>query len=126
VPLERPQTYPPGAVAPVAPGAPPSAPSGTSTDIRSFRLPTATDASRTADPPQIQGVPPVITGPQLGPTPAPRPEGSDRMTSQPVSHPSYFQLLTSPPKTVPAQTVGLPSASANLPADDGGWVHVNP
>ena len=60
-------------------------------------------------------------GPQLSPPPVPRPEGSDRMTSRPVS-PSYFQLLPSPPATVPAQTVGLPKATSSLPADDGGWV----
>ncbi len=57
-------------------------------------------------------------------TGAAQPEGSDRMTSRPVIHAGYFQLLPSPPATVPVQTVGLPKAAANLPADDGGWVPV--
>ena len=74
----------------------------------------------------MEGVPPVSNGPQLTPTLAPRPEGSDRVTSQPFSHPSYFQLLASPPAIVPARTASLSSDSASLPADDGGWVHVGP
>ena len=125
-PIEAPaKTYAPNSgEAPVAPGAPAAA-NGSSTDNRSFRLPAATEAGRTIDPPHVQGVPPVVEGPKLmAPTPAPLPEGSDRVTSLPVIRASYFQLLAPPPATVPAQTVSAPSASSNLPADDAGWVHV--
>ena len=80
---------------------------------------------RTVDPPHVQGVPPVVNGPSLTPTPAPRPEGSDRVTMQPVIHASYFQPLPPPSATVPAQTATVPAASSNLPADDAGWVHVD-
>jgi hypothetical protein len=109
--------------APVAPGAAPAGNGGTS-DNRSIHMPSATEAGRTIEQPQVQGVPPVFNGPSLTPTPAPRPEGTDRVTSRPVIRASYFQLLPPPPATVPAQTVSRPSASSNLPADDGGWVHV--
>jgi hypothetical protein len=118
---EIPKTYAPGGgPAPVAPSAPAAAPS---TDNRSIRMPSATEAGRTVDPPHVQGVPPVVNGPSLSPTPAPRPEGTDRVTSRGVIRASYFQLLAPPPATVPVQTVSQPSAT-NLPADDGGWVHV--
>jgi hypothetical protein len=138
-PVEAPaKTYAPGAgTAPVAPGAP-GTNGNPSTDNRSLRAPTATEAGRTVDPPHVQGVPPVINGPSLmTPTPAPRPEGSDRVTSNPVIHASYFQLLAPPPASVPAQTVSTrtkttsaPAATTqfpaanDLPADDAGWVHV--
>ena len=92
---ERPQTYGPGSSAPpIAPGAPTeAAPKAGPGDSRSFRPPT-NDASHTIDPPRIQGVPPVVNGPQLGPAaPAPRPEGSDLMTARPVPNPGYFELL---------------------------------
>jgi hypothetical protein len=130
-PVEAPaKTYAPGSgTAPIAPGAP--AANGNSTDSHSFRVPSATEAGRTVDPPHVQGVPPVVNGPSLTPTPAPRPEGSDRVTSNSVMRASYFQLLAPPPATVPVQTVSAPiqsvpepAASSELPADDAGWVHV--
>jgi hypothetical protein len=123
---EIPRTYPPGTVSPpIAPGAPAAAaPNGNSADVRGYRPPTANDASHTIEVPRIQGVPPLANGPQLGPSPAPRPEGADRLTARPVPRSGYFQLLPPPPATVPVQTVGLPIAAKNLPADDAGWVHV--
>jgi hypothetical protein len=123
-PNEIPKTYAPNSgTPPIAPDTP-AATNGNSTDSRSFRLPAATEAGRTVDPPRVQGVPPVVNGPSLTtPAPAPRPEGNDRVTSLPVIRASYFQLLAPPPANVPAQTVSAPAASSNLPADDAGWVH---
>ncbi len=124
-PIEAPaKTYAPNSgTPPIAPGARAGA-NGNSTDGRSFRLPAATEAGRAVDPPHVQGVPPVVNGPSLTPTPAPRPEGTDRVTSNPVIRASYFQLLPPPPASVPVQAVSAPSAPSNLPADDAGWVHV--
>lgn len=124
-PGETPPTYAPHTVpAPVAPGAPGGS-SNNSTDTRSYRVPTTIDAGRTVQPPRVEGIPPLPEGPQLSAPPAPQPagsdHGSDRVTSQPAIHAGYFQLLPSPPSTVPAQTVGLPKAGTQLPADDGGW-----
>jgi hypothetical protein len=139
-PIEAPaKTYAPNSgMAPVAPGAP-APTNNNSTDNRSLRVPTTTEAGRSIEAPRVQGVPPVVEGPKLmAPTPAPRPEGNDRVTSNPVMHASYFQLLAPPPATVPVQTVSSSAqkatapaalapipAATDLPADDAGWEHVD-
>jgi hypothetical protein len=74
--------------------------------------------------PRIQGIPPVVNGPQLSPTPAPRAEGQDRVTARPVLQAGYFQILSSPPKTVPAQTISTVTTKAATA--DGGWEHYDP
>ena len=73
------------------------------TDNRSFRLPAATEAGCTVEPPHVQGVPPVVDGPKLmAPAPAPLPDGSDRVTSLPVLARAISNSLPPPPATVPA------------------------
>jgi hypothetical protein len=116
---ETPHTYAPNSgTPPIAPGA--STNHSSSSDTRSFRLPVSTDAGNKVEPPQIEVDAPSVDGPQLSPPPVPRPDGADPLTSHPVS-PRYFQLLPSPPRTVPAQTVSARRPAADLPADDAGW-----
>ncbi len=118
---ERARTYAPDATpAPIPPGVPAApAPSGTS-----YRVPTSGEAIRTVEPPRIEDVPPV-PGPQLSPTPNLRPENENRTTARPVLQAMYFQLLQSPPASVPAQTISAPLRAAPQPVDDSGWKHVD-
>ena len=118
---ERARTYGPGApAAPISPSAPAGPlPSGTS-----YRVPTTSETIRTVEPPRIQDVPP-IPGPQPSPTPNPPPENQNRVTSRPVLQATYFQLLQSPPASVPAQTISAPSRTPPQPVEDSGWQHAD-
>ena len=107
---EVPRTFAPGPNgAPIAPGA---SGSGTSPSGTSYRIPTSNEANRAVEPLRIQNIPPVNNGPQLSPPPEPRPENENRTTSRPVLQAMYFQLLPSPPASVPAQTVSASARTA--------------
>jgi hypothetical protein len=112
-PPEVPKTY--AAPAPGAPAAPisPSAPAaGGSSSGTMYRLPAPSDGNQAVEPPTIQGVPPLPSppsGPQL--TPSPRPD-NEKTTARPVLQATYFQLLPSPPATVPAQLISAPERAA--------------
>jgi hypothetical protein len=125
---ETPHTYGSGSgSAPISPSAPtPAAPSGPPADRHSYRLPDAIDTSHAIEGPRIEGVPPVVDKPQHDPTPAAPTGTPDRVTSRPVIQAGYFQLLSSPPATVPVQPVSTTRTGDNPPADDGGWEHVGP
>jgi len=119
--LERAKTYAPGATsAPLAPGAP----GGASSSGGSYRGPTSTDGSGSAEPVKIQGIPPVPSGSQLSTPQGTHTESENRTTSQPVNRAKYFQLLPSPPPAVPAQLISAPARSAPR-VDDSGWKHVD-
>jgi hypothetical protein len=113
------RTFVPGATTvPIAPSASGSGASGTS-----YRPPTTLDGGNGGtEPVQIQNIPPVPSGPQLGPTPSTRPE-NERTTSRPVLQASYFQLLPSSPPSVPAQAISAPVHTPRVM--DGGWQHVD-
>jgi hypothetical protein len=114
------RTYVPGAGgAPISP----SAPGGSSGTF--YRLPPSNEASRTVEPLRIQNIPPVNNGPQLSPTPNAHPESENRTTARPVLQATYFQLLQSPPASVPAQTISVPRRTAPQAVDDSGWQHAD-
>ena len=74
---------------------------------------------------KIQGVPPLPSspgGPQLDPPPSPRPE--EKTTSRPVLQAMYFQLLPSPPASVPAQLISTPVRTAPQEVEIG-WRHAD-
>jgi len=115
------RTYVPGTTgAPIAPSAPgPSAsPSG-----GYYRGPTSNEGG-TTEPLKIQGIPPLPSGPQLNPPQSAHPESENQTTSQPVKTGSYFQLLPSPPRSVPAQLISAPEGTTPH-VDDSGWKHVD-
>ena len=105
-----------------APSSPSGPPRGTWPSGTSYRIPTTGEGSRNTDPLriQIQNIPPVNNGPQLSPTPNVRPQNEDpttfnergnnenRTASRPVLQATYFQLLQSPPASVPAQMISVP------------------
>jgi len=114
-----PKTYGPGAAsAPISPSAPSAggSPSGTN-----YRPPTSNEGSRSVEPLKIQNIPPVPNGPQLNPTPKLRPEIENRTTSRPILQATYFQLLQSPPASVPARIIAMPVQTATQPAYGSGW-----
>ena len=117
------RTYGGGAMGPIAPGTPtPGTPTGTN-----YRPPLAPESSPPAESPQIRiPEPPSNSGPQLTPTPAPHPTNENLTTARPVYQASYFQLLPSPPASVPAQMISAPGRALPPPADDGGWEHAGP
>ncbi len=117
-----PHTYAPNTPAPpISPSAPGAgaSPSGTS-----YRVPASSEDNHTAEPPKIQGIPPLPSspsGPRLAPPPLPRPE-NEKTTSRPVQQAMYFQLLPSPPASVPAQLISAPVPAAPEQVDIG-WRH---
>ena len=120
---EVPKTYGPGATgAPISPSAPGAGalPSGTF-----YRVPASSEGSRGVEPLRIQNIPPVSNGPQLSPTPNARPENENRTTSRHVLQATYFQLLQSPPKSVPAQMIATPARIVPQSVDDSGWQHAD-
>jgi hypothetical protein len=120
-PSEPARTYPPGTIGPISPSAPgvKTSPSGTS-----YRNPATGEGGRSVEPLRIDNIPSVL-GPQLSPTPAPRPENENRTTARPVLQANYFQLLPSPPASIPAQLISAPVPAASQHVDDSGWQHVD-
>jgi hypothetical protein len=116
---ESAKTYTSGATgAPIAPGA------GTGTSGSNYRGSSTSDGSPRVEPPRIDGIPPVPnSGPQLGPTSGPRTDRENHTTSRPVQQAMYFQLLKSPPASVPAQLISAPAPKASQRVDDSGWQH---
>ena len=120
---EVPKTYGPGATgAPISPSAPSGGASPTGTF---YRVPTSNEGSRDVEPLRIQNIPPISNGPQLLPTPNARPENENRTTSRPVLQATYFQLLQSPPVSVPAQMIATPMRTTPQPVNDSGWQHTD-
>ncbi len=121
-PSEPARTYSPGTIgAPISPSAPGT---GTSPSGTSYRNPATGDGSRTVEPLRIDNVP-SIPGPQLSPMPAAHPENENRTTARPVLRANYFQLLPSPPASIPAQLISAPVPAAAQHVDDSGWQHVD-
>ena len=121
LPSEGPaRTFAPGSpAAPISPSAPGATNGNPASSGASYRIPSSSgEGSRAVAPPRIQGVPPIQDGPQLNPTPDAHPEPENRVTSRPVVPATYFQLLGSPPASVPAQWISEPQ-----PVDDGGCRH---
>ncbi len=121
-PSEPAKTYVPDAIGPpISPSAPGvrTSPLGTS-----YRVPATGEGGRAAEPLRIDNVPSVL-GPQLSPTPAPRPDNENRTTARPVLQANYFQLLPSPPASVPAQLISAPRPDAPRRVDDSGWQHAD-
>lgn len=112
------KTFAPSATpVPIAPNSSGGA-SGTS-----YRPPTTMDGGNgSTEPVKIQNMPPLPSGPQLGPTPSTRPE-NERTTSRAILQASYFQLLPSSPPSVPAQTISAPVHRPRVM--DGAWQHVD-
>ncbi|MEI8374224.1 MAG: hypothetical protein WCJ35_15485 [Planctomycetota bacterium] len=120
--LEVPKTYGPGATsAPISPSAP-----GAGTSSGTFyRGPVSNEGSSGVEPLRIQNIPPISNGPQLSPSPNARPEKENRTTSRHVLQATYFQLLQSPPASVPAQMIATPVRTTPQPVDDSGWQHAD-
>lgn len=73
--------------------------------------------------PVIQGVPPIAPAPGLSAPPAVKREATDKTASRPVHQATYFQLIQSPPATIPVHYAGA-SQSGSLDVevlDASGW-----